>query len=195
MRLCDSVSAIGAALVDAEGETVDYAGAVDPFDIKVTAAEWVVLLFLLRQSKVPGWSTTETVIVRATRKSYFVHAIGEGYAVVLRLMPHAFGVSSRGLNEAVRELCLEAGLPLPAELQRESDAWHRVDVRCEPKRSRRPSAIWLGGAWTPVEVLGRWTSGLGRREVGYRTRLASGAEMTLVRERLGRWYAEGPLTL
>jgi hypothetical protein len=195
MRLCDSVSAVGAALVDAEGETVDYAGAIDPFDIKVTAAEWVVVLFLLRQSKIASWCATETVIVRAARKSYFVRVIGEGYAIVLRLLPHAFSVSSRGMNEAIRELCAEAGLSLPPALLEEAETFHRVDVRCEPKRSRRPSAVWLGGTWTPVEVLGRWTTDLGRREVGYRARLASGAEVTLIRERMGRWYSDGPPTL
>jgi hypothetical protein len=40
MRLCDATAAFGAALVDAEGETVDYAGSLSPFEIRVAAAEW-----------------------------------------------------------------------------------------------------------------------------------------------------------
>jgi hypothetical protein len=36
---------VGVALVDAEGEAVDYAGdRIDPFDVKVTAAQWRILL-------------------------------------------------------------------------------------------------------------------------------------------------------
>ena len=97
------------------------------------------------------------------------------------------------MNEAVREVSLEAGLPLPPSCLRAKEQWSRVDVRCEPSPSRRPVALWVGGGWLAIEVLGRWTRGLGSREVGYRARLKTGAELALVRERLGRWYAEGPL--
>jgi hypothetical protein len=41
-----------------------------------------------------------------------------------------------------------------------------------------------------LEVLGRWPSDLSRGDVGYRARLPSGAELTLVREPLGRWYVD-----
>ena len=34
----------GAALVDFEGETVDYAGRLDPFELKITAAHWLIVL-------------------------------------------------------------------------------------------------------------------------------------------------------
>jgi hypothetical protein len=193
LRLCESVGAIGAALVDAEGETVDYAGSMDPFDIKVAAAEWVVLLALLKESKVPRWSDTQTVFIRGAKKSFFVQLIADGYSVVMQLLPYAFAVSKRGMDEAVRELCTEAGLTLPPLLEKERERWRRVDVRCEPRRSRRPSAVWIGNGWSPVEVLGRWTSDLGPREVGYRARLQSGEELTLVRERLGRWYSDARL--
>lgn len=190
MRLCDSVGAVGAALVDAEGETVDYAGAIDPFDIKVAAAEWVILLALLRSSRIPSWPETRSVVIRAAKKSFFVQTLADGYAIVIQLLPHAFSVSQRAITEAVRELSLEAGLDLPSELRKPREYWCRIDVRCEARRPRRPSAVWLEGAWSAVEVLGRWSADLGPREVGYRARLASGAELTLVRERLGRWYVE-----
>ncbi len=99
MRLCDGVGAVGAALVDAEGETVDYAGAMDPFDIKVAAAEWAVVLVLLKSSRVPAWADTETLVIRGGRKSYFVRALVDGYAIVLQLLPHAFGISHRGVSD------------------------------------------------------------------------------------------------
>jgi hypothetical protein len=193
LRLCDSVGAAGAALVDAEGETVDYAGAMLPFDIKVAAAEFVVLLALLQSSRVPAWPGTRTVVVRAQKKSFFVHTLVEGYALVLQLPARAFGVSHRGIAEAVRELCAEAGLDLPESASAGGERWCRVEVRCEATDARRPRAVWLGGTWSPVEILGRWTADLGPREVGYRARLGTGAEVTLVRERLGRWYTDAAL--
>jgi hypothetical protein len=39
-----------------------------------------------------------------------------------------------------------------------------------------------------VEVLGVY--GAEKGNLGFRARLDSGAELTLVRERLGRWYAD-----
>jgi hypothetical protein len=39
-----SPGAVGAALADREGECVDYAGFVDPFEIKVAAAHWQIVL-------------------------------------------------------------------------------------------------------------------------------------------------------
>jgi hypothetical protein len=45
-----------------------------------------------------------------------------------------------------------------------------------------------GATWQRIEVLGR-VMGLGR-ELGYRCRLRSGAELTLVREPAGTWYAD-----
>jgi hypothetical protein len=190
LRLCDAVGARGAALVDAEGETVDYAGAIDPFDIKVAAAEWCVVLALLRQSRMPGFPETQELALRGGKKSFSVHVLSDGYALVLQLQPHAFAVSQRALHEAIRELCAEAGLDIPRALRRDTERWRRVDVRCEPSQARRPRALWVGGAWCTLEVLGRWRTDLSRGDVGYRARLPSGAELTLVREPLGRWYVD-----
>jgi hypothetical protein len=95
------------------------------------------------------------------------------------------------LGEAARELEREAGLAargVPERLR-----WLRVDVRIDPRDRRRPLAIWLEGAWIPVEVLGKFQTGdLGRNETGYLTRLGSGAELVLVREPLGHWFAGEP---
>lgn len=190
MRLCDGVGALGAALVDSEGEAVDYAGDLDPFDIKIAAAELCVILAELRRSKVPYWAETEELLIRGSARSYYAHMLGEGYAVVLELLPHAFGVSRRGMLEAIRELCKESGLTLPRSATVESERWTRVDVRCPRRPPRRPEAIWVNGAWCELSVLGSFKANPTRREFGYRARLATGAEITLVREALGRWYAD-----
>lgn len=189
MRLCDAVGALGAALVDAEGETVDYACSVDPFDMKVIAAESSILFYVLRQSAIPTWPETEEICLRGTKKSIYLQSLDEGYSIVLLLVPYAFSVSRRALSEAIREICAEAGFQLPPSYGHEKEHWSQIDVRCA-EGTRRPAALWSDGEWCPVEVLGSYTADLIPREVGYRARLSSGAEVTLVRERLGRWYAD-----
>ena len=53
----------------------------------------------------------------------------------------------------------------------------------------RPLRLLVDGTWHPVEVMGA-VVGLAPRERGFLVRLPSGAEMLLIRERLGRWYAD-----
>lgn len=189
MRLCDAVSCVGAALVDSEGETVDYAGNIDPFEIKIAAAEMSILLSVLRQTPVLQWRDTEEVTVRGTKRTFYAHVLEDGYAVVLALPPRAFTISRRAISEAIRELCVEGGLRLPPSIARDGEQWLRVLVRC-PLGSRRPNAVWANGSWCRLEVLGIYKDDARRGECGYRARLDSGAEITLVREPFGRWYAD-----
>lgn len=187
LRLVDGTDAVSAMLVDADGETVDYAGAGSPFDLKVAAAEWRLVLRVLEGSRVPHWRQSREVYFRGGARSFAVFSMTDGYALVLELPSRAFDVSPRALAEASRELEAEGGLRLervPADEER----WARIDVRPASDDHRRPAAVWVEGAWVNVEVLGRYT--LGPRETGYRARLATGAELTLIREPLGRWYAD-----
>ena len=190
LRLCDSTGARGSALVDHQGETVDYAGALDPYEIKVAAAEWRLVLEVVTRTGVFGWPETAEVIVRARRRSFAVIRLPEGYAIVLQLGARCFSISQRAVSEAARELCAEAGLELPRSLAR-VEHWSRVEVKPAPDDPRRPIEIWVGSAWARIDVLGRYEATLlYRGEIGFRARLANGAEINLVREPLGRWYAE-----
>lgn len=191
MRLCEGTGVIGAALVDSEGETVDYAGWLDPFEIKVAAAEWQLVVGAIRESNVPSWPDTHELIVRARRRSFAIVPLTEGYAIVATLTRYCFGISERALAEAARELCKESGLSPPAFLVASRERWTRVQVQTSPNDSRRAQALWHAGAWRPLEILGRYAEAdLASHEVGYRARLSTGAELTLVRERLGIWYAD-----
>ena len=67
--------------------------------------------------------------------------------------------------------------------------WFEVDVETASKRSSRPVKLRVASTWEPVEVMGSMV-GLKRTERGFRVRLSSGAEMLLVRERMGRWFAD-----
>lgn len=188
-RLCEGCAAHAAAFVDKEGETVDYAGRISPYEIRVAAAELRLVLAFTQSAEVPGFAQVSEIRVRTGRRSYAIVALGDGYAMVLELVRHSFSLSVRAISQATRELEAEAGIK--SVLQPGSTRWSRVQVRASAANGHRPEAVWLNGAWHPVTVLGRYRTGdLARRERGYLTRLSSGAEFSLVREPLGVWFAD-----
>ena len=85
MALCEGTDALGAALVDRGGETVDYAGYLDPFNMKVAAAEWRLVLELVRDVPHPSYQETRGILIRGRKKSFAVVGISTGYAIVLAL--------------------------------------------------------------------------------------------------------------
>lgn len=174
---------IAAALVDFTGETVDYAGDLDPFELKVTAAHWQIVMSQVDPAKL---GAVRQITVRARGRSYLVRSIHERYWVVLVLHRHAaFAQSERALQEADAQLCEEAGFPLPSDVAK----WFGVEVETEPHDRARPARLRAGESWKRVEVMGCMV-GLRPGEKGFRVRLPNGAEMMLVRERPGRWFAD-----
>lgn len=90
------------------------------------------------------------------------------------------------MAQAIAGISREAGWPIPRDAAR----WFHVEVETERRGSvRRPRRLKVGGEWHAVEVMGA-VVGLSPRERGFRVRLPSGAEMMLVRERLGCWFAD-----
>lgn len=193
--LCDNTGALAAALVDGEGETVDYAGLLDPYEIKVAAAEWRIVLKVVHEAKVPGFRNVSGLTVRARRRSYVIEAMPDGYAIALSLPRHDFLVSRRALGQAMRELGGEAGMDMPEA--RTQVNWARVIVRTpDAQHQHRPDAIWLGDRWSPLTILGRYQArDLARNERGYLARLVTGAEVFLVREPLGIWFIDNAAAL
>jgi hypothetical protein len=188
-RLCAGCAAHAAALVDKEGETVDYAGRISPYEIRVAAAELRLVLAFTRTAEVPGFAEVNEIRVRTGQRSYAIIGLGDGYAMVLELVRHSFSLSPRAISQAMRELESEAGIA--SVLPRGTTRWSRVDVQASSANVHRPQAIWLDGTWYALTVLGRYRAGeLARRERGYLARLASGAEFCLVREPLGFWFAD-----
>jgi hypothetical protein len=175
-------SAHGAALVDNEGECVDYAGKVDPFDIKVSAAQWRVVLAELEAS-VPSF---RSLTVRAERRSFVAWSLPDGYALVVALGRGAgFASSSRAYAACARALCVEAGWAIGADIAH----WHLVDVTVD-RRMRPRTVAFLGESPAAVDVLGA-VMGMTPSEKGFRVRLHdSGVELTVVREPGGAWYAD-----
>jgi hypothetical protein len=187
-----------AALVDSEGETVDYAGAVDPFEVRVAAAHWRIVLD--HAAAQPSLLRLRTVAVRATRRSYLVSTLREGYALVAVLVRGAgLFACHRALWVCARTLGEEAGWswddadkpPLWVPLEVVADAHHR------------PRAVKHRGRARGLDVLGSLVSrpllgALGAfeaarlRERAWRVRFETGVEAMLVREPGGFWYADEP---
>lgn len=201
----------GAALVDCEGETVDYAGHIEPFDLKVAAAHFQVVLSDVRNFG--PLSTVRELRVRSRKRSYLMRVLDPDYSILLVLHRHGvFSVSERALQEAEDRICHEAGL----DRRETGNDWYRVEVETSfgrPIRLRalpdhadlevpppsipptmlrsRPAPIDRK-AWVDIEVMGS-LMGAAARERGYRIRLASGAEMTLLRERGELWFVDEPI--
>jgi hypothetical protein len=171
--------------VDKEGETVDYGGRGDPFDIRVVAAEWRLVLQHAEQSRIG--SPHIRITVRALRKSFLIESLPEGYALVIQLARRATRLSHRPLSLARRRICEEAGFPVPAESDSE---WTRVRVEEEVGSSRRPVRMTVESVPHDVTVLGLIQAETEERARSFRVRLSSGEERTLVREPLGHWYLE-----
>jgi len=177
-------SILAAVLVDNEGETVDYAGVLTAFDAKIAAAHLrLVLNHVAVAANAIGRPTQ--ILVRSVRRSFLARPLADGYALVMVLKRHGFGISPRALAISEHQLSREAGWSTESQ---QGPIWHPVHVETAYRNRRRPSRLLAGSTWQRVEVLGRIV-GLGR-ERGYRCRLRSGAELTLVREPAGTWYAD-----
>lgn len=179
--------AIAAVLVDYDGETVDYAGPIDPFDLKVAAAHWQIVLGEVRAIEPLG--EVRVLVVSARARSYVLRAVHEGYAVMVVMhRSSAFAFSDRALQDAAARFAKEAGWPAPHDAIR----WFQAEVETHDVDRMRPSRVRVAGEWQPIEVIGS-VVGLPSRERGYRVRLSTGVEAILVRERLGRWFSDEPM--
>jgi hypothetical protein len=181
--------AFAAALVDMDGECVDYAIApsrppynVEPFDVKVAGAHWAIALDSMRPVGIP-----ETIISRGERRSFIIRMLPDRYALVILVRKRGgFAPFDRALDACERALALEAAWTLP----KGRGVWISVDVEIDERF--RPVWLSMGALSCPVEVVGRLTS-LNRRERGWRVRLPSGGELNLVREARNRWFADEKL--
>jgi predicted regulator of Ras-like GTPase activity (Roadblock/LC7/MglB family) len=183
-RLVRSVpGAVGAVVVDTEGESVDYAGSLPSFRTKLMGAHLRVVLDVGRSDSM-AQTGPKQLLVRAGDASFLVRSLPHGYALALALTRRAFDVSPRALLNAEWEIAVEAGWRSASSRR----AWYPVGVETVPRNRYRPARVRCGARWETLEVLGT-VVGL-HRERGYRCRLGTGIELTLLREPAGRWYAD-----
>jgi predicted regulator of Ras-like GTPase activity (Roadblock/LC7/MglB family) len=112
--------AICAVFVDPEGETVDLASRVDPFDARVAGAEFTIVLAAARAlaSKLALGETLE-LRVEGSQRSAIVRSVSEGYDLVV--LVGAKTIAARvadAVADAAIELLREAGLPPPRSFAR-----------------------------------------------------------------------------
>jgi hypothetical protein len=177
--------AYAAVLVDSLGETVDYAGRGDPFDLRVVAAHVQIVLASIDRFGALG--RTRWVVIRGAQKSFAANVLPDGYVLALVLRAGAaFTISTRALAVSRRALAKEAGWH---ELEGASNdgSWFAVTVVTDGRG--RPTHV--GAKNVVVEVLGT-VMGLSVRERGFRVRTVDGSELTLVREPKDCWYADQP---
>jgi hypothetical protein len=178
---------LGAALVDGEGETVDYAGELPPFQIKVAAAHLRLILDEVVRGGGIAFGTPQEIAIRAEKGTFVIRSLPDGYALVIVLARRALVLSARAVDRIERDLSAEAGWALSPR----KPNWYPVEVEPAARDRRRPARIRAGAAWESVVVIGT-VVGLAR-DRGYRVVLRSGAEVTLIREPHGAWYADEPV--
>lgn len=182
--------ALGAALVDSEGEAVDYAGELEPFDLKIAAAHWRIVLSDIERGKLAEQGgRTMRLLVLTERRAFVVTSLQDGYALLSILRANAaLGHGDRSLDSTLRALYREACWDAPPDAFR----WHPIDVEIDPRA--RPFRIRIRHQWTAVIPIGRVAAGLQPGEVGWRVDVpAAECETTLVLGRDDRWYADLPL--
>lgn len=179
--------AYAASLVDTQGESVDYAGLAEPFDVKVAGAHLQILLRNLAELEKLG--VPRTLTIRGARRSIIARQLPDDYVLVVLLRRGAgFTASRRAYDVCERSLADEAGWPrVPGAGGR---FWYPVEVTYDQRG--RPRSIKVRKAEIGIEVLGA-VMGLPPRERGFRVRTASGTELTLVREARCCWYADEPV--
>lgn len=183
---------LSATFVDCDGECIDYASRLDPFEAQVIGAQLsVVSADVAARLAARNAGALILWVVEAERREFVVRRVTDEHLVAVALQPH-------GLNARV----LRAMAVLAEALRREGglavagwDPWgepFQVTVRPSTGWGYAPSSLQVGTeASQALEVLGRWSErGAISAEdvVCFRVRAGEG-ELTLAHDRsLNRWY-------
>ncbi|MGF1468785.1 MAG: hypothetical protein ACFCGT_21875 [Sandaracinaceae bacterium] len=175
---------LAAAFVDDQGECIDYASALPPFDAKVAGAHLRVVMNDVTQRLRPSHGQAFLIEVQAGDRDLIVRRIADDY--LLAVVVKARGVTRRllgGVEQAVEELRREGGIA-----ESSWEPWRdpvKVELRDAVGWPYAPNAFLQNGRRVVVDdVLGRWTEGAGRASrICFRVRTQDGEELTLVHDR------------
>ena len=181
-----------AAFVDGEGECIDYASRLEPYEAELAGAQLLVVTAELVR-RMAGMNAGALILwtVEAGQRDFVVRRVTDEHCVVLALISHGLTAhllrSMSALADALRK---EGGLEVPSWDAR--GEVYQVHVRPSLGFGYAPQAVSLGEeAPTPVEVLGRWTErgSISTQEIiCFRVR-CQGRELTLTHDRsLDRWH-------
>ena len=207
--LCEScVDALGAALVDEEGENVDLATSptldddsrafehMQAYHVKLCGAHWqIVIRQAAAQTRL---GKLRQLWVGSVEHGYVICNLTAGYVLVVISRPGRLAtVSQRALRQAEVEICHEADWEVPNP---DTPYWRRARVRFDaegqpealqfPSGMQGLSASHIHAPWdTEIRSTGPITAGLGEFERGFQVVTPQGHELVIVREPSGFWYA------
>lgn len=147
---------LAAVFVDDEGECIDYASRIDPFEAQVLGAVLSRTTAELAGACVAQTGETARWLCRASERDLLVQRVTAEHSLVVAVdRPYARARVARALPEVVGSLRAEAALPAPA--------WedHGPSVQVETRAARgwpyAPRSYTDGaGVRREVEVLGRY---------------------------------------
>jgi hypothetical protein len=179
-----------AALVDPDGESVDYTGRAP---LRRQACRCPVPRHVRRAPRIAFWRETKTLVVRGATKSFLSARPRRTATRSSSSWGSGRGSRPRRVRLASAQRALEAEAGLSGRVVR-SDSGCPSRSTCDGRRrptsvsspKRRRLALPLGGA-----RIGRM--GLANHDRAFRVRLETGAEVMIVRERGGAWYSEEPI--
>jgi predicted regulator of Ras-like GTPase activity (Roadblock/LC7/MglB family) len=183
---------LAAVVVDGDGECVDYATVIDPYDAKVFGAALLgTTAEITAAARRMGAGSPIQWVVEATKYDLLVRRLSDDFALVVVLTSHGLNAhvlsAMNALSDAVR---YEAGVV--AANWDPSSVPFRVQTRLGPQGEELPATVYDGGVAQAVQaVLARWTErGVisAADRVCFRVRVAKG-ELTLVFEPvLKQWH-------
>lgn len=186
-RAYDAIpTALAFALVDQEGECIDYVAGIDSYDAKVSAAHAFVMLHQVCSgaSKL-GLVEPFSLEVTSDLRTLWARRMSDEYVAVAVVTPE---VDRSKLEIALQELSRE----FRSETGIEAPSWDRtrgleVLVRSAVGWAYAPTAFSEGGIRVAVsDVIGRWTEPSeapdGDDVVCFRVRTQDGQELTLVHD-------------
>ena len=198
--LCDScIGAIGAGLVDEEGESVDFAFLpsrdIPAYTIKLCGAYWQIAMRDASSSAklCAAHGPLQQMWIQADEFSYVIMHMHAGYVLLLICRSDALTtVSTRALRQAVVEINVEAGWP---QAHPDRLYWRRahvfVDANGDPAALRYATGFMAHGVrnWDATLNVIRQLNDLADFERGYEVQTHRGETLHLVREPSGYWYA------
>lgn len=177
-------TALCAVFVDTEGECIDYASSIDPFEAKVSGAHALMLVDGLRaRQRKLGLHEPYALAIAGTEREIWARRITDDYMLVVVALPGAEA------TQMWTVLAAAAG-EFRAEVGATAAPWEpttrlEVVVRAAVGWPYAPAAFSQHGVRVTVtDVLGRWTEpGDGDEELScFRVRTEDGQELTLVHD-------------
>lgn len=176
-----------AVFVDAEGETIDYATRIDPFEARVVGAEAAIPLSRARAlARRTGLGDILEVRLDGARRTLLARQVTEACALVLMVDAPSVRVEAvEHCARAAEALCIESGHPLPGALR----VLRAVELQ-DGVGQALPRAFVEGGTRRTVSaVLGTLP---GPAHDTFLVRTDDGEELVLEHQHAtGRWSRQG----